>query len=100
MANAVDDNAVEKQNWHWRNTMRPVRFFNLDARAGIPYIFLLMHFRTSTFILVLISTIIFRAMENRGLSFPAALRALRVWIFGDERRAWLRLRARKMKDYG
>lgn len=100
MARASDDTEIERQNWHWRNTMRPVRFFNMDARAGIPYFVLLIYARPITFILVIISTAVFKLMEKRGLTFPAALRAFRVWIIGDERPGWLRMRRRTMKDFG
>lgn len=100
MARASDDTEIERQNWHWRNTMRPVRFFNMDARAGIPYFVLLVYARPVTFILVILSTATFKLMERRGLTFPAALRAFRVWILGDERRGWLRLRRRTLKDFG
>lgn len=100
MATAADDTAIEKQNWHWRNTMRPVRFFNMDARAGIPYFALLVYARPITFMFVIISTFIFKLMEKRGLTFPAALRALRVWMLGDFRPGWLSLRHRTLKDFG
>ncbi len=100
MARASDDTEIERQNWHWRNTMRPVRFFNMDARAGIPYLLLLVYARPVTFIVVIISTTVFKLMEKRGLTFPAALRAFRVWLLGDERRGWLRMRRRTMKDFG
>lgn len=100
MATAADDTAIEKQNWHWRNTMRPVRFFNMDARAGIAYFILLVYARPITLLFVIITTITFKIMEKRGLTFPAALRAFRVWLFGDERPAWLMMRRRTMKDFG
>ena len=100
MATAEDDTAIEKQNWHWRNTMRPVRFFNLDARAGIPYFILLIYARPITLIFVLITTFTFKFMEKRGLTFPSALRAFRVWMLGDERPGWLSMRRRTLKDFG
>ena len=100
MGTAADDTTIEKQNWHWRNTMRPVRFFNMDARAGVPYFMLLVYARPVTLVFVLITTFTFKLMEKRGLTFPAALRAFRVWLFGDERPAWLAMRRRTMKDFG
>jgi len=100
MATAEDDTAIEKQNWHWRNTMRPVRFFNMDARAGIPYFALLVYARPITLFFVIISTAVFKLMEKRGLTFPAALRAFRVWMFGDFRPGWLSMRRRRFKDFG
>ena len=100
MGTAADDTTIEKQNWHWRNTMRPVRFFNMDARAGVPYFMLLVYARPVTLVFVLITTFTFKLMEKRGLTFPAALRAFRVWLFGDERPAWLAMRRRTLKDFG
>ena len=38
------DTLQEKVNWHWRNTMRPVRFLAFDARAALPLPLLLVHF--------------------------------------------------------
>jgi hypothetical protein len=40
-----EDTEEEKVNWHWRNSMRPVRFFGLDARASMPFFVLLVYFR-------------------------------------------------------
>ena len=100
MARADEDTEVERQNWHWRNSMRPVRFVNLDARASFPLLLLLFHARLSTLILALSVLAIFYFMERKGLTFPSALRALRVWIIGVDRPAWLPLRRRKRKDYG
>ena len=34
----VEDTIEERENWHWRNSMRPVRFFMMDARAAIPFL--------------------------------------------------------------
>ena len=30
------ENLQEKMNWHWRNSMRVIRFFTFDARAALP----------------------------------------------------------------
>jgi intracellular multiplication protein IcmT len=96
----TEDVLKEKADWHWRNSMRPVRFFNLDARAGLPYCILLVYARPVTLVIALVTTFIFKQLEKRGLTFPAAMRALRVWIVGQERPAWLPLRRRRYRDYG
>ena len=96
----VDDTEAEKVHWHWRNTMRPVRFFNLDARAALPFASLLVYARESTLILTIVITIIFYLFERRGLTFPAALRAMRVFIIGRDRPGWVTYRHRRLKDYG
>lgn len=101
MASAADDTAQEKANWHWRNTMQPVRFFNLDARAAIPFCFLLLRL-TSLYLwgFAIINLMIFRYLERQGLTFPAAMRTLRCQITGVDRPAWVSIRRRVMKDFG
>lgn len=95
-----EDTEDAKQNWHWRNTMRPVRFFGLDARAGIPYFILLFYFRPITLFLTVVLTMTFVFLERKGLSFPSALRAFRCWFLGQRRPAWLSMRRRKLEDFG
>lgn len=80
--------------------MRPVRFFNIDARAAIPFCLLLVYFRPITLFLTFSSTILFIALEKRGLTFPSALRSFRSWINGQKRPAWVASRRRKMRDFG
>lgn len=96
----IEDTEEERVNWHWRNTMRPVRFFGIDARAAIPFCILLVYFRLSSFMVAIISTIIFVALEKRGLTFPCALRALRSWLNGQFRPAWVVIRHRRFIDLG
>ncbi len=97
---AADENVEEKAHWHWRNTMRPVRFFNLDARAAIPFCLLLVYARPVTLVFTILTTIIFRYLERKGLTFPAAMRTLRTKFTGTNRPAWVSLRHRAMKDFG
>ncbi len=91
---------AEKYNWHWRNTMRPVRFFALDARAAIPYFILLFYFRLHTLIITITVTMVFWFLEQRGLTFPASLRAFRSWMCGQRRPGLLKMRHRRMRDFG
>lgn len=97
---AEDDTIAEKMNWHWRNTMRPARFFNLDARAALPFMLLLVYFRPVTIFLTIIVTSLFYFLETKGLTFPASLRALRVWFIGRDRPAWFTMRHRRLRDFG
>ncbi|MFA7276861.1 MAG: IcmT/TraK family protein [Pseudobdellovibrionaceae bacterium] len=90
----------EQVNWHWRNTMRPIRFFNFDSRAIIPWCILLFHVRWSTLILVIVMTILFQILEKKGLTFDAALRSLRPIIFGPYRPGIAKFRYRTLKDFG
>jgi len=80
--------------------MRPIRFFNLDARAAFPFFMLLVFFRPITIILTILSTFTFVVLEKRGLTFPSALRGLRLWVNGQKRTAWISLRRRKFTDFG
>lgn len=97
---SLEDTQEEKVNWHWRNTMRPVRFFGMDARAAIPYFVLLVYLRPISIFLTVVSTVIFVSLEKRGLTFTAAMRALRSWLNGQRRPAWVSLRRRRFIDYG
>lgn len=96
----AEEAAEERVNWHWRNTMRPVRFFNLDARAGLPFIVLVFYARPVTIGITAITVFIFRFLEKKGLTFPAAMRALRVWFLGPNRPGLASFRRRYMRDYG
>lgn len=98
---AKEDTEHEKKNWHWRNSMRPVRFFRMDARATIIY-FGLMPFWAHpwAWALMIINTILFMYLESKGLTFPSAIRSFRTWLLGQQRPAWLTMRKRRMIDYG
>lgn len=94
------ENIQEKMNWHWRNSMRVVRFLNFDARAAFPIPILLVYARTSTFILLVVTLMLFRYLENKGLTVPAAMRSLRMNLVGIERPGWLSSQRRRFIDYG
>lgn len=91
--------AQEQLNWHWRNSMRPVRFFNLDARAVLPFCALLLYARLVTLFLAIAITVIFWVVEKMGLTFPAALRKLRCIILGPLRPALYPYRRRKFVEH-
>ncbi|MCB1532121.1 MAG: IcmT/TraK family protein [Alphaproteobacteria bacterium] len=93
------DNLQEKVNWHWRNSMRPVRFLAFDARAALPLPLLLVYARLSTIILTIVFLLAFRHLERKGLTFPAAMRALRANFVGRERPAWIRAQQKKFTDW-
>jgi len=95
-----EDTIEERANWHWRNSMRPVQFFNIDARAAIPFLILLVYFRPITLFLTFSSTVLFIALEKRGLTFPSALRSFRSWLNGQRRPAWIAVRRRRFRDFG
>lgn len=99
MSNRVGD-IQEQVNWHWRNSMRPVRFFSFDVKAIIPFCFLLFYARLSTLILAIVVTTFFWVLEKKGLTFDAAMRSTRLFIFGDYRPGLTKFRHRKLKDFG
>jgi intracellular multiplication protein IcmT len=84
---------------HWRNSMKPARFFFLDARAAVPFVFTLLHLRLWTLALAAITTLIFYILEQRGMSFDAALRAMRVWFVGHKRSNIQTSNRHRMVDY-
>ncbi len=101
MNTTTEDVQQEKRNWHWRNSMRPVRFFALDARAAVPWAILLFRLASPFFwVVTLVITAIFLVLERRGLTFPAAMRTLRSWVNGQRRPGYISLRRRKMIDFG
>jgi hypothetical protein len=102
MVNAADEiqNLKEQVNWHWRNSMRVVRFLAFDARAAVPIPILLVHARLSTLILTIATLMLFRFFERKGLTTPAAMRNLRSWLIGKDRPGWLGGYKKKFIDYG
>lgn len=94
------ENLQEKSNWHWRNSMRTVRFLAFDARAALPLPLLLVYARLSTLILTIVTLVAFRYLERRGLTFPSAIRNFRAWMAGDNRPAWISVQNKKFRDFG
>ncbi len=86
--------AQEQLNWHWRNSMLPIRFFNLDARAVLPFCALIFYFRLITLFIAIVITLIFWIVERMGFTLPAALRKFRSVLVGNMRPA-LPLSARR-----
>jgi intracellular multiplication protein IcmT len=84
---------------HWRNSMKPARFFFMDARAAVPFVFTLLHLRWYTMLMALFTTLIFYLLEQRGMSFDAALRGFRVWFVGRKRPNIKHSDRHRMVDY-
>lgn len=87
-------------DWHWRNAMKPARFFAVDARASAFLFLFLIHMRLWTLGLVGVVLLLFWFLERKGLSFSSAMRSARSWLFGEKRPAWLWIRKRSLVDYG
>jgi intracellular multiplication protein IcmT len=94
------ENLEARINWHWRDTMRTVRFISFDARVSILIPVWLLYLRWSTIILTIIVFYVFRYLENKGLTFPAAIRAGRCWMIGRDRPGLPGTMKHKFKDYG
>lgn len=87
-------------DWHWRNTMKTVRFFIFDARAGFFVVLVLVHARLWTLMTAIGVMLVFNLLERKNLTFPAAIRALRVFFIGSFRPGWIWTRRRKLTDTG
>lgn len=84
---------------HWRNTMKPIRFFSLDARAALPLLVCVFQLRIYTIVAAVIVISIFWFAERKGLTFEASLRAFRVFVIGPKRGRLLFTKKRKMIEY-
>ncbi|MCK4945122.1 MAG: IcmT/TraK family protein [Alphaproteobacteria bacterium] len=94
------ENDEDEVGWHWRNTMKPARFFFLDGRAIFFVVLVLVHARLWTIYLLIGVGIVLWILERRGLSFAAALRSVRLWFIGSHRPAWIYSRRRIFLDSG
>jgi len=95
------ENLEEKMNWHWRNSMRTVRFISFDARAAFPVPILLFRLADwRAWLLLIVNLFLFRYFERKGLTFPAAIRNFRAWIVGVNRPGWLSAEKKKFTDFG
>ncbi len=90
----------EQLNWHWRNSMRPIRFFGLDGRSATPLCFLLPFPRITTLVLSIMVIAFFVFLEKKGLTFTASMRSIRGILFGDRRPALMTFKYRRLRDFG
>lgn len=91
--------AQEQLNWHWRNSMLPIRFFNLDARAVLPFCALIFYARLVTLFFAVVITLLFWGVERMGLTFPSALRKFRALLLGNLRPALRLSKRRRFIEY-
>jgi intracellular multiplication protein IcmT len=70
---------------HWRDSARNVRFFFVDFRACFPLLILLFHIRLWTFILAVVATLFFTALERYGFSLAVFVRWLRAFVAGPRK---------------
>lgn len=70
---------------HWRDSARNVRFWFIDFRACFPLLFMLFHIRLWTFIVALVATLFFTALERYGFSVAVFSRWLRSYLAGPRK---------------
>jgi len=70
---------------HWRDSARNVKFFFVDFRACFPLLLFLLHIRLWTFIVAVIATLFFSALENYGFSVVVFLRWIRSYLAGPRK---------------
>lgn len=70
---------------HWRDSARNVRLWFLDFRACFPLLVFLLHIKVWTFILAIMTTIFFSALERYGFSVGVFLRWLRAFVAGPRK---------------
>ena len=94
------ENIEAQLNWHWRDSMRTIRFLGFDARVAFLIPVWLLYLRWSTVILSFLVFYLFKFLENKGLTFPSAIRSLRSWLVGRERPSITGLSSHSFIDYG
>jgi len=83
----------------WYQTYKPARFFMMDAKAGVPLIMVLLHFKTYTVIPAFFWVALFWFLDRRGMNVTSAFRAARSWVIGDIRPAKGAFKVRGRIDY-
>jgi intracellular multiplication protein IcmT len=70
---------------HWRDSARNVRFFIVDFRATFPLLILILHIRLWTFLVAVVTTVLFSLLERWGFTVAIFLRFLRAYIAGPRK---------------
>lgn len=85
--------AIKRIASHWRDTGRVPKFFIIDARSTFPLLIFLVHIRMWTFIVAVITTAIFGAIEHFGFTTQKFVRILRTYAAGRIKlsKPWWRL---------
>ena len=83
----------------WRDTMRPVRFYMIDARLLVLLVFWLFVPTWWTTAAAVLAVTALRVAEARGYRLHAALRRVRAWSAG-RRTALHGRRVRRFVDFG
>ncbi|OGT31787.1 MAG: phosphoesterase [Gammaproteobacteria bacterium RIFCSPHIGHO2_12_FULL_35_23] len=70
---------------YWRDSARVPRFFSIDARAAFPLLLFLLHIRLWTFIVAVMATLFFAALDRYGFRVDVFLRWLRGVLMGKRK---------------
>lgn len=73
---------------------------SIDARAAIPLIFVIFHFRLTTFLFLIGTMVFFGLLEYLGLPISVAFRRLRQMIVGRHRYVQKTLTRRRRMIHG
>ena len=93
-------NVEDQGDYHWRNSMRPTRFFAFDSRAALAILLVIVHIREWTIVLAIVTMAAFWLAERRGYGLEAALRRVRAILLGPRRPATVFSARRTLNDYG
>ena len=81
--------------------MRTVRFYSFDARASVVVLILFFQLTNPYAWLTVFATFwFFRLLEQKGLTFPSAMRNFRMWFAGKDRPGLPGVYHKKFKDFG
>jgi intracellular multiplication protein IcmT len=72
-------------NTHWRDSARPVMFFNLDGRAVFPVLIFLMHMRLWTLGVAIFFMLFFALLNRYGFTPMVFFRWFRNIIAGPRK---------------
>ena len=70
---------------HWRDSARRTRFFMIDARAAFPLVIFLLHIRLWSFVVAIVATIFFAALERYGFTVKVFIRWIRNFFAGPRK---------------
>ena len=90
---------MDAPNAPWRDTMRPVRFYAVDARLLVLLALWLFVPTWWTTAAVILTAVVFRIAEARGYRLGAAFRAVRARSAG-RRHALHARRTRRFVEFG
>ena len=85
---------MARKFWFWRDAGMTPRFLGVDARAAVPFLLLLLHFRWWTFYLATGTFIVLGLLSHFGYTLPVFVRKMRRAIAGPVcvARPWWHLR--------